>query len=610
MQATIDKKGHVPPPISKKNLGYILALLFILIVICGQALAKSPDAETSIAFRAYADFVDGSGNPHRTNSNEVKVVVQAVRSIGLNGGTSQPVQAGKDVWFYNSITNNGNAPDSVQIKLTYLDSPGTAGEVRLYSDVNADGKPDSETDYVILSRDGVITNEPYEVKDIGRDISRNFIIRATAARAFDGEITMRIEAVSKYDSEARSSLENKMEIKSGIAFNVTPGKPIEVDKDLAFQAQYTVNNASDIDGPSYLKLTLPLGTLVFDNTQKVSINGQLLGDGEIYNGKPIRISYHLLSLTPNVTLSFETKAGSQNVVGFSAKAPALFVNPGQSIPLPVAYAVAKVDGSGNPVLEPNGKLFESDAFSIKIKEDQVLDAGAGSNGFITPKGKIIYIHQLKNLSGSPIASNIVEVIATNSLSGFRTKIYADPQQTGSIDGKDPLFDSKNGVGGHLPFEIPANGVLQMLVEVIDEGATGMQPLTNSSTVTFSGKGAPATVVDTTTISDARLTIEKAQLLDETCQGPARRDAQWSDSEIQAKPGQCVWYQVKVTNTGAMGVDTVSITDRISPHTDLVMESIDSSTGQAEIVGSDLHLPIGPMEMGSSHKLTYQVKIKK
>lgn len=106
--------------------------------------AAATAAGTSITNQASATYMDSTLTSRTATSNTVVTVVQQVASIGLSAGSAKYAQAGAQVVYAHTITNNGNGADSFTLGSTNSGA-FTMANVVFYADANADGIADNAT---------------------------------------------------------------------------------------------------------------------------------------------------------------------------------------------------------------------------------------------------------------------------------------------------------------------------------------------------------------------------------------------------------------------------------------------------------------------------------
>ena len=150
---------------------------------------------------------------------------------------------------------------------------------------------------------------------------------------------------------------------------------------------------------------------------------------------------------------------------------------------------------------------------------------------------------------------------------------SDPQITGNLN-------TVSGLSGGLA---PGQSITVFVKVIAPSGAvTGAVDATTNTATTTNGTytstvPAPAVAIDTTTVTSGNLTLVKAQALDTACTGPTGGTT-YATTTVSAKPGQCVDYQITVTNSGSTNATTVVVSDSTPTYTTL-------STAAATTVGT-------------------------
>ncbi|WP_234553787.1 hypothetical protein [Thermus caliditerrae] len=127
------------------------ALLLILALAVGLALAAGTPAGTAITNQASASYIDSAGQPRTTQSNLVTTIVQQVYNFTItpDGTESAPGQIrnalpGGQVLFNYVVTNTGNGTDT--INLTTVQGTSDNFDLlnpKIYLDANCNGNVDA-----------------------------------------------------------------------------------------------------------------------------------------------------------------------------------------------------------------------------------------------------------------------------------------------------------------------------------------------------------------------------------------------------------------------------------------------------------------------------------
>lgn len=104
---------------SLQCLGSALAIWALAWGGCAPALA-APDAGSVIENRAFADFTDRDGTPHRVASNTVVATVEPLCAVDLTEAPSLVATPGAQVSFSHTVENRGNAAFDLDLAVRNL----------------------------------------------------------------------------------------------------------------------------------------------------------------------------------------------------------------------------------------------------------------------------------------------------------------------------------------------------------------------------------------------------------------------------------------------------------------------------------------------------------
>ena len=122
---------------------------------------------------------------------------------------------------------------------------------------------------------------------------------------------------------------------------------------------------------------------------------------------------------------------------------------------------------------------------------------------------------------------------------------------------------------------------------------------------------PAVATDTTTIVVGNLTLTKGQALDAGCAGSTTSTSYSTSALLSAKPGQCVLYQLTVSNLGAADATSVVVSDSTPTYTLLstaAATSVGTVTGPAVGAAGTVSATIATLVPGQTALITFGVKI--
>jgi len=131
-----------------KAIKTIVLVLFLLGL--GAVIAGGTPAGTEIRNQASASYVDSSGQPQTTTSNEVVTVVQEVYDFTITPdgteaapGQTQSAVPGGTVYFPYTVTNNGNTTDTIDLATQQSSNDDfDLGSPQVYLDENCNGQVD------------------------------------------------------------------------------------------------------------------------------------------------------------------------------------------------------------------------------------------------------------------------------------------------------------------------------------------------------------------------------------------------------------------------------------------------------------------------------------
>ena len=121
---------------------------------------------------------------------------------------------------------------------------------------------------------------------------------------------------------------------------------------------------------------------------------------------------------------------------------------------------------------------------------------------------------------------------------------------------------------------------------------------------------PTVATDSTTVIAGNLTLAKAQSLDAACAGPTGSTV-YTSSNLNAKPGECVLYQITVTNVGSADATAVVVSDVTPTYTKLKNTAVTSPgtvTGPAVGAVGAVTATIGTLTSSQSAVVTFGVQI--
>ncbi|AXY60695.1 hypothetical protein [Acinetobacter sp. WCHAc010052] len=233
-------------------------------------------------------------------------------------------------------------------------------------------------------------------------------------------------------------------------------------------------------------------------------------------------------------------------------------------------------------------------------------------GQIAPGGTITYTHILKPW-GEQVLKATDTLTVTNDQQGFITTLYFDKNDNGMLDAEDVLMTDLSAVpSATLTDKKPVR-----IFAKVENSSLGTVGITNTSVISLSdGSTVLDTATDITTITTSPVRLSKLQAKDDDCNGteegsfttgilPITKNANGS--------GQCVIYQLTVTNMGASDIGRFTFYDA-TPEAMMMNKSpvcadCDAASITAPAVGQsgEIKGSVPAVKSGASHTLEFGVK---
>lgn len=558
-------------------------------------------------------YNDGSGTTVSGSSNTVPFTVTQGASVTMTGATVATATPGAIVSFTNVVTNTGNGTDTFDIALGSNNFPaGTAftlyksDGVTPLTDTNTNGKPDTGP--------------------LAAGASYNVIVKAQLpANAGGGPFTLQKTATSTVDPTKSATVTDTLTSVTGASV------------DLTNNSAYSSTTPAPGQGPG------PEGSAVVTRTvtpgQTTSITLYVNNTGPVSDAYALAAStasnFSSVSLPTGWTVTFKADGGA----GDCSTTGATITSTG-SVPAggsAAMCAVITVPATGAGAAAATTQLYFRGVSSASGAQDTIHDAvavGAARSISFTPNntnqtypgGTVVYNHTLTN-NGNVVEGNgtlsTITLPSVNSKAGWTSVLYYDANGNGTLDATDPV--------------VPAAGL--QAIPALAAGLAPGQSITifdkvtapsgaqvgdvNTSTITAttangsytSSAPAPAVATDGTTIIAGNLQLVKKQALDAGCVGPTGSTV-YSQANVNALPGQCVLYQIAVTNVGSANATSVVVSDATPTYTTLSSAaasapttSVGTITGPAAGSSGTISATIGTLAPAQGAVVTFGVKVQ-
>jgi uncharacterized repeat protein (TIGR01451 family) len=571
------------------------------------ASSAAPGVINNTATDAYNDgatTVTGS-------SNTVPFTVTQAASVTLTGATVASATPGAIVSFTNVVKNTGNGTDTFDVTFgSNSFPPGTS--FTLYK---SDGvTPLTDTN----------NNSTPDTGPLAPNATYNVIVKAQLpANASGGAYTV--------DKTATSSVDPTKSATTTDTLTSVTGASVDLTNDRAYNSTTAApGQGAGPEGTAVVVKTVAPGQTT---TIVVYVN----------NTGPVSDSYALAASTVSdfssitlpsgwvVTFKADGGAGGCSTTGATLTSTGN-VPAGSSA---AVCAVVTVPATGAGAAAATSQLYFRGASAASGAKDIIHDAvtvGAARSISFTPNntnqtypgGTVFYSHTLTN-NGNVVEGNgsvsTITLPSSNSKTGWTSVLYYDANNNGQLDPTDPVIQS-TGLQGVLPAGLSPGQSITIIDKVTAPSGAQIGEV-NTSTITVttangSYTSTPAAVViatDGTTIIAGNLQLTKKQALDTMCTGPTGSTV-YSQANVNALPGQCVLYQITVSNVGSADATTVVVSDAtptfttISPAaTSVAKTTVGTITGPSAGASGTVSASIGTLSPAQSAVVTFGVKIQ-
>jgi trimeric autotransporter adhesin len=538
------------------------------------------------------------------SSNTVPFTVTQNASVTMTGQTVPgPAAPGSTVSFTNVVTNTGSGVDTFNITLGANNYPaGTtfqlfkADGVTPLVDTNSDGKPDTgplaaAATYNVIVKATIPPN--------ATNASAPFDLAKTATSVFDptksATTTDRLSAIAV----AKADLTNNTA--GGPGVGAGPEGAAVVTNTTAPGTSTTFTLVANNTGPSPDSYNLGASTVSNFATQTLPAGWTVTykADGGAGNCS---------TTGATITNTGSVAAGGSTLVCAVVTVP--------------AGAPAATSDLYFRILSPTSGATDTVHDAVIVSAVRSISITPNGSAQTYPGGSYVYSHTLTNngnvLEGNGAASTIAAASANNQ-SGFTSALYYDANNNGVLDAGDPIItgnlNSVVGLGAGLA---PGQSITVFNKVIAPSGA--LPGAINATTITLTTTNgsytstvpAPAVAIDSTTVIAGNLTLNKLQALDAPCTG-ATGATVYTAANLSAKPGECLLYQITVTNVGSANATAVVVSDATPTYTTLSSApatSVGTIAAGAPAVGATgtVRANVGTLTPGQAGVMTFGVKI--
>ncbi|WP_332775542.1 beta strand repeat-containing protein [Polaromonas sp.] len=543
------------------------------------------------------------------SSNTVPFAVQQTAAVTITGQTvAGPATPGSTVSFTNVVTNAGNGVDTFNITTSGSGFPaGTT--FQLY-------KSDSVTPLVDTNSDGTVDTGP-----LAAGATYSVILKATlppSATNAGAPFSVTKTATSVFDPTKTASTTDTLSAIASASADLTNNAPLPTataaqGAGAGPEATARVTNAVNPGAATSF-------TLVANNTGP---------SPDSYNlGASTVSSFASQVLPAGWTVSFKADGGAGNcsttgatITNTGSVAAGGSVTVCAVVTVPAGYTAGTNDVYFR-ILSPTSNASDTIHDAVTVNAVRAISITPNGAGQTYSGGSYVYSHTLVNTGnvseGNGTASTVV-LAAANNQASWTSTLYYDANNNGVLDATDPQItgnlNTVTGLSGGL-----ASGQSITVFDKVISPSGAVPGAVNATTITItttngsyvSAAPAPAVATDSTTVIAGNLNLIKAQALDTACAGPTGGTT-YSTANLSAKPGECVLYQVTITNVGSADATSVVVSDSTPSYTTLSSApatTVGTIGAGAPAVGATgtVTANIGTLTPGQLAVLTFGVKI--
>lgn len=553
-------------------------------------------------------YNNGSGTTVNGNSNTVPFTVTQSASLTFTGQTVPgPAAAGSTVTFTDPLVNTGNGTDTFNVKELTNNFP-TGTTFTLY-------KSDGVTPLTDTNGDGTPDTGP-----LAAGASYNVVVVATlppTATNTGAPFTVSLSGTSTYDSTKTASATDTLNAITANTVDLTNNAPLGgtgvKGAGPGPEGSAQVTNATNPN-------TTTTFVLVANNTG---------ASPDSYNLAASTVSSFASQTLPQgwtVTFKADGGTGTCSTTGATITATST-VAAGSSqtvcavVSVPAGYTAGTYDLYFR-TLSPNSGASDSIHDAVTVNAVRSITVTPNGTGQIYSGGSYVYTQTVTN-TGNVVEGNgsvsSVAISLANNQSGWTAVAYYDANANGSLDATDPQISGPINTITGLSGGLNPGQSITVFVKVISPSGAAAGAI-NATTVTVTTTNgtytttvpSPSSATDTTTVIAGNVTVNKAQALDASCAGPTGSTV-YTTGNLSAKPGQCVLYQITLTNVGSANATSVVLSDGTPSYTTLSAApatTVGSIATGAPAVGASgsFSANIGTLTPGQNAVVTFGVQI--
>lgn len=566
-------------------------------------VARAPGVISNTAITSYNNGTGpatGSGN-----SNTVPFAVSQNASVALTGATvAGPAAPGSAVSFTNVVTNTGTGVDTFNITLSATNNFPSGTNFQLF-------KTGGTTPLVDTNGDGIIDTGP-----LAAGASYTVVLVATLppnATNTGAPFSISKIATSVFDPTQSATATDSL---TSIA-----NASVDLTNNLVAAAGVPGFGAGPEGTAQVTNTTNPGTTTVFTLVAK---NSGPSPDSFNFSASPTS-GFGSLTLPSGWTVTFKANGGTGAVCSSTG---ATIINSGSIaaggaatvcavVTVPAGYA-AGTNALYFRALSPTSGVSDTLYDAVTVNAVRSITITPNGSGQTYPGGSFVYSHTLTNTGNVTEGNGTVSSVAlatANNQTGWTSTLYYDGNNNGTLDAADAL------ITGALNAVLAAGLAPGASITVFDKviAPSGAVPgAVNATTITVTTSNGsytttipvPAVATDSTTVIAGNLTLTKAQSVSTGCTA-ASGSATYTAANLSAKPGECVLYQITVTNVGAANATSVVVSDATPTYTKLnqvAATTVGTVTGPAVGAAGAISAAIGTLLPSQSAVVTFSVQL--
>jgi uncharacterized repeat protein (TIGR01451 family) len=474
---------------------------------------------------------------------------------------------GSTIYFPQTVTNNGNGTDTINLKDNYAGFTSTFPTGTTFTWLTAGygtiGDSDGDT-----NPDVTLAKNTSTTVILAAKLPGSLPVNAAA------NYTVHPQAISSKDSTKYDLFIATLTAVSPGVVDLTNNPTTSVAGDIGVGPGTTP--AYTVSGFTGSTVAIPLtvsnndtGSLTFtlSASQNTTFPGTLpTGWSVTFNSAQTCSSATTIT---NVTVGASSSSNLYACVTTTSSVAAVTAQP-------LYFKAASTAASASTGLVVSDVLFDAVKLDLPAVVSYSFNVTPSNTGTVAPGNVVVFPHTITNVGTQSCFAGTgttnFRVTVTGLPSTWNAAVYLDTNNSGTYDVNTDTQVVGTGTGGvyeGTTSSLAAAGSFKILVRVFaPAGASAgdqsvitvkVDDLNTTNACTLSGNSP----TDTATVVSGQVSVVKTQAADTACTGTV---SSFSANAISLKPGQCVVYQVVATNNSQSPISNLTIADAIPQHT--------------------------------------------